>query len=123
MQEHEVEVLVIDNFGRAFPGKESEEKKMKDFFDGIDSLGTKCPSLQRGMIFFLHHVTKPSREGPAPDLLTDPYGYLGRVRGSGRLHDLIGRTTPMMGKHIMSSTVSFAVLRSHHSFLNLARTI
>lgn len=87
VQANAVEALVIDNFGRVFPGKESEEEAMKKFFDEIDALRSRCPSLQRGMILFLHHVTKPSNQGPAPDLLTEPYNYLGRVRGSGRLHD------------------------------------
>jgi hypothetical protein len=85
--DHDIEVLIVDNFGRVFPGKETEEDKVKNFFLSLKRLVNECPSLQRGMVVFLHHVTKPSNDGLMPDLLNDPYQWLARVRGSGRILD------------------------------------
>ncbi len=43
----------------------------------------------KGLILFLHHVTKFSADRAEYNLLNHPYEFLSRVRGSGRLLDLM----------------------------------
>jgi hypothetical protein len=89
VQKHKTEVLVLDNFGRVFPGKEVDEHNVRAFFADLTKLRTECPSLQKGLILLPHHVTKPSLDATKskPSLLRDSYEWLSRVRGSGRILD------------------------------------
>lgn len=84
--EHGVEILIVDNFGQVFPWEEQDEKHIKLFFSNLRKLRGQHPSLQSGVILFLHHMTKPT-ESNQFSLLTSPYEYLSRSRGSGRILD------------------------------------
>ena len=80
---------MLDNFGRVFVGKETDEQAVKWFFSCLRKITSKCHSLQRGLILLPHHVTKPSLDANKikPSLQRDPYEWLSRVRGSGRILD------------------------------------
>jgi hypothetical protein len=80
-----VEILIFDNFGKVFPGDEKDEERIKAVLANLGILRLKCPSLQRGLMLFLHHLTKPF--GESCSLLTNPYEFLSKMRGSGRLLD------------------------------------
>lgn len=86
---HEPEVMIIDCFGKAFSGKETDEERIKFFCAELSRLVAKHACLKRGFILFPHHLTKYSPEGVDVNLLTNPWEYLSRTRGSGRLLDLI----------------------------------
>ena len=83
------EAILFDCFGKIFPKGEKDEEPMKEFCDGLRKLTLAHKSLQNGLMLFLHHVTKFSAENAAYNLLDNPWEFLARVRGSGRLLDLV----------------------------------
>jgi hypothetical protein len=83
------EVMFFDCFGKVFAKKETEEDSIKAFCDGLGKLIRGHKSLHTGFLQFLHHVTKFNAEGAGYNLLDHPREFLGKVRGSGRLLDLV----------------------------------
>jgi hypothetical protein len=91
VQEHKPDVLVIDNLGLATTkGDLKETEEARRFYANLKHLRSADESLKNGAIMVFHHVTKPGeRDGnsPAVSLLTSPYEFLSRARGTGRLLD------------------------------------
>jgi hypothetical protein len=83
------EVMFFDCFGKVFAKKETEEEGIKAFCDGLGKLIRGHKSLHTGFLQFLHHVTKFNSDSGSYNLLEHPREFLGRVRGSGRLLDLV----------------------------------
>jgi archaellum biogenesis ATPase FlaH len=88
IKRHQIEILIVDNFGQVFPWDEKEEERIKGLYSRLRELCANTACLSRGVILFLHHPTKPPSDSQGVSLLTDPYQYLSRARGSGRLLDL-----------------------------------
>jgi hypothetical protein len=86
---HCPEVVIIDCFGKVYPKNEKDEECMKAFCGSLRKLTLRHECLRNGLILFLHHVTKFSAESASYNLLDHPWEFLARVRGSGRLLDLI----------------------------------
>jgi hypothetical protein len=90
VKEHKPEVLVIDNLGLvATKGDLKETEDAAAFYANLKILRSAHDSLRNGAIVVFHHLTKPGeREGASPvSLLTSPYEFLSRARGTGRLLD------------------------------------
>jgi hypothetical protein len=90
VQEHKPDVLVIDNLGLATTkGDLKETEDAQRFYANLKHLRSADDSLKNGAIMVFHHVTKPGeRDGNSPvSLLTSPYEFLSRARGTGRLLD------------------------------------
>jgi hypothetical protein len=83
------EVMFFDCLGKVFPKNERDEEPIKALCDGLGKLIRGQESLRRGFLKFLHHVTKFNAEAASYNLLDHPREFLGKVRGSGRLLDLV----------------------------------
>lgn len=82
------EVLIIDNLGLvATNGDLTKPEEAARFFANLAYIRSKIESLRNGVIIVFHHLTKPSEESNDISLLTSPYEYLSRARGSGRVLD------------------------------------
>ncbi len=88
-QVYDAEVVVLDCFGKIFSGKEGDENEIKTFCTRCQMLVRGNSRLQTGGLVFLHHFTKVSEMTPGLDLKENPTEYLSRMRGSGRLMDLV----------------------------------
>jgi hypothetical protein len=107
---HQCEVLIFDNFGRFFAGDETEEQKIKEFFDSLAKLRNKHDSLKRGSILFQQHPIKPPRENHMPSLLANVYEYLSCMRGSGRLLDFAANRLALTQEYVTGENERFYVL-------------
>lgn len=83
------ELLVIDNLGLVTAGGDLKEpQEARNFYRNLDRLRAGNDCLQNGAILTMHHLTKPGEAGvQQPSLLTSPYEFISRARGSGRVLD------------------------------------
>jgi AAA domain len=86
---HAAELIVLDCFGKVFSGKEGDEDRIKELCSRCSGLVRSHTDLQSGAVVFLHHFTKMSELSAGFDLMDRPTEYLSRMRGSGRLMDLV----------------------------------
>ena len=89
IRENQPEVIIIDCLGKVYPNDEQKEQGVKKLVGNLQKLVREHECLQKGLILFLHHVTKFSTEKAEYSLLNHPYEFLSRVRGTGRLLDLM----------------------------------
>lgn len=88
LNNHKTEVLFIDNLGLvASNGDLTDAEETGRFYANLKHVRSKVPSLQDGAIVIFHHLTKPGEYQSSISLLTSPYEYLSRARGSGRVLD------------------------------------
>jgi RecA-family ATPase len=97
------EVLFIDNLGRVTKGDVEFPQEAKILYANLSRLRKQSRLLAQGVIVLLHHVTKPS-DSSAASLFTDPRGFLGRVRGTGRLVDFCESRLAMAEENIGGGT-------------------
>jgi AAA domain len=85
---HRPEVVFIDNLGLvATSGDLTDPEETARFYDNLKYIRSKVESLKDGAIVIFHHLTKPGEYQGGISLLTSPYEYLSRARGSGRILD------------------------------------
>lgn len=90
LKEHRPEVVVIDNLGLvATKGDLEKPEDATKFYENLNYIRSVVESLNDGAIIVFHHLTKPGEQhgNPPISLLTSPYEYLSRARGTGRLLD------------------------------------
>jgi hypothetical protein len=88
LNKHKTEVLFIDNLGLvATNGDLTDPEETARFYENLKYIRSKTESLRDGAIVIFHHLTKPSEYQSSISLLTSPYEYLSRARGSGRILD------------------------------------
>jgi len=88
MQKHRPEVVFIDNLGLvATKGDLTDPEEAARFYDNLKYIRSKTETLQDGAFVVFHHLTKPGEYQSNISLLTSPYEYLSRARGSGRVLD------------------------------------
>lgn len=122
------EAVFVDCYGKVMNGEEKDEAETKAFVKRVLQLQKQHRCLQGGVIVFLHHLTKPSQDHGGGDLLEDPRGFLGRVRGSGRLLDLLqvrlaideqdlsnGTSIHVLNGFLRSGRVDPCILQRHDS--------
>jgi hypothetical protein len=88
LNEHRAEVLFIDNLGLvATKGDLTDPEDTARFYENLKHIRSRCKNLCDGAIVIFHHLTKPGDYQSSISLLTSPYEYLSRARGSGRVLD------------------------------------
>jgi len=125
VKEHKPEVLVIDNLGLvATKGDLKETEDAATFYANLKYLRSAHDSLRNGAIVVLHHLTKPGeREGASPvSLLTSPYEFLSRAKGTGRLLDF-ARARLALAQETIGNTPGCYVLNGINRSLDLEASI
>jgi AAA domain len=125
VKEHKPEVLVIDNLGLvATKGDLKETEDAAAFYANLKILRSADDSLKNGAIVVFHHLTKPGeREGASTvSLLTSPYEFLSRARGTGRLLDF-ARARLALAQETIGNTPGCYVLNGINRSLDLAALI
>jgi hypothetical protein len=89
IEQYQPEVMIFDCLGKVFPKNERDEEPIKQLCDRLVKLLRGCESLRKGLLLFLHHTTKFNADAAGYNLLDHPREFLGKVRGSGRLLDLV----------------------------------
>lgn len=81
-------IVIIDNLGLvATQGDLTDPKETAQFYSNLTYIRSRVPSLQNGAFIVFHHITKPGEYSNSISLLTQPYEYLSRARGSGKVLD------------------------------------
>lgn len=125
VKEYAPEVLVIDNLGLvATKGDLKETEDTVNFFANLKHLRSAHESLKNGAIVVFHHLTKPGeRESSSPvSLLTSPYEFLSRARGTGRLLDF-ARARLALAQETVGKTPGCYVLNGINRSLALEPSI
>ena len=121
VKEHRPEVLVIDNLGLvATKGDLKETEDAAAFYANLKYLRSADDSLRNGAVVVFHHLTKPGeREGASPvSLLTSPYEFLSRARGTGRLLDF-ARARLALAQETIGNTAGCYVVNGINRSLDL----
>jgi hypothetical protein len=88
LKEHSPDIVIVDNLGLvATKGDLTDPPETARFYANLNFIRSGVESLQNGAIIVFHHLTKPGEYQNTISLLTSPYEYLSRARGSGRVLD------------------------------------
>jgi len=134
LKEHSPDVVIVDNLGLvATKGDLTDPPETARFYANLNFIRSGVESLQNGAIIVFHHLTKPGEYQNTISLLTSPYEFLSRARGSGRVLDFaksrLALTEEMVGDkmcHIVnginrSATVSPLILQFNPETLSFER--
>jgi hypothetical protein len=105
LQEARPEVVILDNLGLVTTKGDLEKpEEAKRFYANLQYLSSVVGSLKDGAIIVFHHLTKPGEQGTSPtSLLTSPYEYISRARGTGRVLDF-ARSRLALAEEMVGST-------------------